>query len=63
MFFNKKIIIVFLLLVVAFILIQTTFAIDNETVSLNNDVESVDIYFNASALVDGDGSLENRITS
>ena len=58
MFFNKKFFLVVLLILIAFIFIQTNFAIDNETVNLNSDVERVDIYFNASALVDGDGSFE-----
>ena len=62
MFFNNKTIIIVCLVFLVFISMQSIFAIDNETVTVEdggNELQKVDIYFNASAVSDGDGSKEN----
>ena len=60
--FNNKSVLIISLVFLFFIAMSATFAIDNETVDAGEVLdasEKIDIYFDANAVNDGDGSKEN----
>ena len=62
MSFKNKFFLIVCFLFIVFISLQFTFAVDNDTVGVEqagSEAQKVDIYFDASAQNDGNGSKEN----